>query len=158
MQPGLRLTLQRVAAPSSSCASEKVQNQGVCWKSKVSEKCQLFSCLPPDTASSTNPLGLPASGPGLTHPAVKLPQVEIREQMKAGRRQDREPNVNSSIERETSHVVESEANTQETMETSSRLWIHRWAGPREISHQEWQQKGHPKSTEDATSQSNLQSS
>lgn len=55
-------------------------------KSIIHSPASLLTLLP-----HTNPLGRPALGPGLTHPVVKLPQVEIREQMKAGRRQDREP-------------------------------------------------------------------
>lgn len=46
------------------------------WKSIIHSPASLLTLLP-----HTNLLGCPAFGPGLTHPVLKLPQVEIREQM-----------------------------------------------------------------------------
>lgn len=69
----------------------------------------------------TDPLGSPAFSPGLAHPAMKLPQVEIREQMKAGRRQDRGPVFHSSTVTETSSETEPSANILEPTQPSGRL-------------------------------------
>lgn len=103
----------------------------------------------------TNPLGCPALGPGLTYPGVKLPHVEIREQMRAGGRLrgKRYTQGTQCLTLPLSHGIESVANPQKTVEPRGGLWIHRWAGPREAGHKGGQQKGHPKSTEEATSHS-----
>lgn len=107
MQLGIRHIWQQAVAPNCcKYPSKKVQNQVVgsqrSQKSGIHSPASLQTWLP-----DTTPLGYLELVPGLTHRAVKLPQLETREQMKAGKKgQDRESVFKSSIERETSHDTE----------------------------------------------------
>lgn len=87
----MQLSIRHDSAVSSSTklqvALRKSSKQGCLLKAKGPRKADPFSCVPPDTASSQNPLGCPGVGPGLDDSAVKLPPVEIRGYVQEGRRQ-----------------------------------------------------------------------